>query len=407
MNPGPPSASAPHPDNALVTALVAAVKQLNRTLLRDFAGPIGDVPDSSPTFRPSGALADVSELAEVVLRAAGGIADPWFEKTRWSVSFSFDGVPCRMRHTKLGVRIDMHSAEGVDTDELGAKIDDRLTKAVHFLNSKVVAPAIAAQIDRGAASVQNQYARYRGMVDYFSSKLDVALVAHTQGLTDSPTTRTGGGSAESAIDFIQSLMVAGRRAQRREHEIAYLATALVAGYFSYLQHVLILLSGFSPRALEPEFRLVDLLGSRWADQFSIAYNDVTEPETNQVLAALKSLANDYRNPLLHGSRPEDGIVAEWAPGRFSLVTREGRLSGDHYLWRSGLALGDAHVILGTIGKVDSFLNKHPYWGWVTSGLPVPFDRRSVARAIHEAENGHAGHFTDVTNDAYDHFVNMD
>ncbi|TFD04823.1 hypothetical protein E3T25_04725 [Cryobacterium sandaracinum] len=400
MNSGLSPAGAPNADNTLVTALGAAVKRLNQTLLRDFAGPIGDVPYSSPMFRPSSPLVDVSELAEIVLLAAGGIADPWFEKTRWSVSFSFDGVDCRMRHTNLGVRIDMHSQEGADTDELGARIEERLTKAVHFLNSKVVAPAITAQIDRGAARVQNQYERYRGMVNYFTSKLDDALVAHAEVSTDSPTTPTGGGSAESAIVLIERLMAAAGQTQRREHEIAYLATALVAGYFSYLQHVLILLSGFSRKALEPEFRLVNLLGSRWADQFSIAYNDVTEPETNQILSDLKRLANDYRNPLLHGSRPEDGILAEWAPGRFSLVTRDGRLSGDHYLWKSGLALGDAHVILGTIGKVDAFLDKHPYWGWVESGCPVPFDPESVARAIHEAQTGNAGRFTAAADDAY-------
>ncbi|WP_166671264.1 hypothetical protein [Cryobacterium psychrophilum] len=57
--------------------------------------------------------------------------------------------------------------------------------------------------------------------------------------------------------------------------------------------------------------------------------------------------------------------------------------------------------------MDSFLDKHPYWGWVKSGLPVPFDPESVARAIHEAETGNAGYFTDATNDAYDHVVNMD
>ena len=54
-------------------------------------------------------------------------------------------------------------------------------------------------------------------------------------------------------------------------ELAYLGTALVAAYFAYIQHALVILSAFSPRALEGGFSVTALLDAKWAEQFDTAF----------------------------------------------------------------------------------------------------------------------------------------
>lgn len=328
---------------------------------------------------------------------------PAYDKVAWEFAFEFNGNPCRLRWGKWGVALALWMTE---TDQerahkIASDIESRLIKATTSLHRRIVSVIIQHEVDENRVELVNQYVRARGMVDYFARLLQDARPPEPRDPITGDTDLLPSGLVEAFGRFQASA--------QHEQERAYLATALVAGYFAYMQHVLVLLSAFSRRALDEDFSFRELLDAGWADQFDTAFPPPHEPRIAAAKSDLSRLASEYRNPLLHGGgRPAfDGMFVTWAPGHTALATEDGELSDQFMLWRPALSADQIDEVLERIQRIDTAVEQHPFFAWVRSGLPANFHPEAVRRARQALDDGRADSYTEAAERAFDDLVNFD
>jgi len=313
---------------------------------------------------------------------------PAYDKVAWQYAFEFEGVLCRLRWTKSGVKLTVWMPEGSrSANAVSAEIERRLMSAAQRVYQIAVSPEVKRQQGLNCVVVVNQYSRYRGMVDYFLDQLSKnradgppAVEVESDGQDDTAISAVVGGVRQAQGD-----------AQHRR-ELGYLATALLAAYFAYIHHALVILAAFSPRALQEDFSLMELLGARWAGQFDVAYPPPHAGDVGRAKSDLRHIAAQYRNPLLHGGggRPSDGMFVEWAPGRWTLVSETGEPTDQFMLWQPALSETEIDDILARINRIDDSLAVHPFFpgqGWRATS-----DRKlSGAHFLHlsEAKSTHS------------------
>ncbi|WP_227983163.1 hypothetical protein [Nocardia spumae] len=341
----------------------------------------------------------MDQLLYLALRSRGAVDMPVIEKTFWELSFSYKNFPCRLRHTRSGIKLTVRVEQEHDmvaapvSDARAREIGAKLGSAVKYLQIKVVEPGIAKQKADNNVRIVNQHDRYAGFVSYFRAKLDQSL----DQIEESPELPRSARAQGSESDLESDLMeIAGHMwAERdRRHEVAYLATALLAGYFSLVQHRLVLLTGFSPAALESNFSVESLVGKEWWRQFESAALGRQNPRDNTALSDLHYLAKKYRNTLLHGGggRLADGIFVEWAPGYHTIETERGVFNDQFMLWQPALTVDEARDITVKMDRIEAWFQTLPYFPWVEGGLPVSFARSAVELAMEHLSNGTAAEY---------------
>ncbi|MEV0855112.1 hypothetical protein [Nocardia fluminea] len=380
-----------HPDE-----LAQAIQSLHSRQLRDFGPPaaesialLGEL-----THRLATTYAVMGDLLYLALRSRGAIDMPVLEKAFWELKFCYKTVPCQLRHTRTGAKLsifleqDRFATPVPHALALAKEIETKLGSAVKYLQIKVVEPGIARKKADNNVRIVNQHDRYAGYVSYFRAKLDQALCANDHLAEISPTTSTQGVGANLKADLVGMAGLVGSEPDRR-HEVAYLATALLAGYFSLVHHRLVLLTGFSPEALASDFSVEELVRKEWWKQFELATSGRHEPRDQTALSHLHYLAKEYRNTLLHGGggRLADGMFVEWANGYHTIETERGVFTDQFMLWQPALAADEARDITAKMDRIDAWFRSLPYFPWVEAGLPVSFARSAVELALEHLSSG--------------------
>ncbi|TQC46538.1 hypothetical protein EEB14_25710 [Rhodococcus sp. WS4] len=388
--------------------LVSSLIGLRDRELRGFspgAAPAAEPEDEAHEHSFALRAVSVADTISLLLEVLPAHPLPAYDKTAWAFAFEFQGVQCRLRWERSGLKLSfwLPHGEAERADGLGEKVEKRLTKAAMNLYKRAIRPRVECEIERNHVTVLNQTLRYRGMVDYFIKQV------HRVRESDPPHPgiNLGEGPLESGLSSILNELA---RSKQRDEELTYLATALVATYFAYAQHAMVVLSAFSPRALDADFSVKRLLDAKWADQFDIAFPLPHQGIVGRAKQDLSRLADRYRNPLLHGGGgyPTDGMFVNWAPGRSILVTDEDGILTDRYmLWQSSLSSEDLDEILGRIRNVDEVFEAHQFYPWLRSGLAADFRPEAVGRALGALEAGTVESFTERADAAFDHSVNWD
>ncbi|PPJ19896.1 hypothetical protein [Nocardia nova] len=398
-------------DDLAKTLEYLAIRQL-----RDFGAPLHETEEGSGTIfesRLDSTFATMSDLLRIALLSRGARDMPIIEKTLWEVEFTYKSVPFTLMHTKFGVKLQSQIAGGpeVPVTSLSEELVDRLRSAVRNMRERVVEPQIVQQRRVNNVEIVNQHSRYQGLVLYFRKKLEGAIdgaeLSEPEPFRIEVSPSLGGGDL---VHDLENVLSGVHRDIERAHEIAYLATALLAGYFSMIQHRLILLTGFSPRVLDDDFSVDELLErSKWAEQFDAAMKGRGAEDDKVARSDLSYLAKTYRNSLLHGGggRLSDGIIVEWAPGYRSIVTERGEFTDQFMLWQPAVTSHEARDILVRIDRIESWFNSLPYFPWIERGLPVSFEGRAVATALRHLRDGTVAMHIAQEEFRYDQAVNFE
>lgn len=390
-------------DSELSSDLVAAIEGVLQRELR----PVGPVNESGTDIRIGythsfpAAVVSFEPLFRLILSAAGALKEEGFERTAWLFHFTFDGQRCRLRCTRSGIYLDLAvpMVAGKAPERTAADVELRLVNAARQLYRRVVAPRANRKISKGEVTVMNQYGRYRGMVDFYLDEIQRPR---------SPEQQLGDFQGDTVPEMIR-LMSKALEPLQLSREQAYRATALVAGYFSWVQHLLVALTAFSPKALSEDFSITQTFAAPWAEQFDNAYPSPQSSAVIRLKSELASLARTFRNPLLHGGggRYEDGIVVEWAPGQQIIAVDPNAATDLYMLWQPALEPAQVADLVDRIAKIDEALSEHPYFEWVKGGLPVSFGHDDVRKALCHLQNGTVMDYIEETDNAYDRYVNWD
>jgi hypothetical protein len=346
------------------------------------------LPVSSVAYEPVFAL---------LLRCGGAFEEPVSGRYGWSLHFSLSGRVCQLRWSKAGIRLNLFgSAEGRDDDEDAAAIAQRLLSAAKSFYVRAVKPRLGPSIASGQATVMNQVPRYRGMVEFHRRAISDADAAATEA---EPATVQDGDASAAVLRFVQHSL----RPMYEDQQQAYRATAFVAGYFSWVQHLLVILTASSPAAADEGFSLTSLLRAQWAAQFDFAYPPPHDPATKQLKDDLGELAAEFRNPLLHGGggRFADGLMVEWASGHQIMAVNPDALTDQYMFLQPALTHEQVVHLLDLVDRIDHEFAQHPFYGWAARGLPADFRPDAVRRALLVRANGGAAAERAAASDAYD------
>lgn len=394
-------------DDATARDIFDAVAGISDRELRGFA-TVDHAPndaDLAHTHNVPVAAVAFEQMLDLLLRSLHAFSEPAGNKTGWIHSFYLGDRSCRLRWTKSGIRLDLFgTAPNGRSDAADASsIANRLIKAASSLYRRVVTPRLQPGLAAGRAVVLNQLPRYRGMVDFHRQTIEDATKSASGSVPNSASTDA------SRSEFIQRLVQGTFGSAFRDREQSYRATALVAGYSSWVQHLLVVLSAFSPKVLDESFSLEDLLTAKWAAQFDVAYPKPHDQAVTRLKAELSDLARDFRNPLLHGGggRFEDGVVVEWTSGHEALAIDPDAVTDQYMLLRPSLTVDQIGDLLDRLDRIDAAFEKHPFFAWAAEGLQADFRREAVELALKEQRAGNAGAFTDAVSQAFDDAVNWD
>lgn len=395
-----------------IEELATTLAYLRTRQLRGFGPPLPDSSDATNLRRfdcpLDNTFAPMSQLLRLTLLSCGAAEAAPIEKVFWDLSFSYTSKACTLRHVRSGIKLSAMLSATENPEPFVKDLLQRLGSAVKNIQTNVVEPRIEQQRRLNNVRVINQHSRYAGFVSYCRTRLDRAL-ADPAGLSGNPTLP----DAPATFDdddlkaSLMSLLVPIQDELDRAHEIAYLTTALLAGYFSLVQHRLALLTGFSPAALDPDFSVDQLFRDEWADQFASATAGRTDKGDKVALSDLHHLAKEYRNALLHGGggRLADGLSVEWAPGYHSIVTERGEFTDQFMLWQPALTRADAQEILSKIDRLEVWFTSLPYFPWLESALPVRFDRSSIELAVEHLRKGTVAEYIEREDVAFDRAMN--
>jgi hypothetical protein len=333
-----------------------------RRVLHGFAPGYGDAPLSDRVYeiRVPPSKLPMPVFARQVMVVFGAEYLGTSDKVAWRYGFTVDGVPCMLESAKWGIQLNVDTAVG-DAEaakDLAARVIDKLAAAQRTINKSVLAPRLADQIQAGNVTIINQYMTLRGSYEYFRGGAEQAYA--------------GAGRTADRAGLVD--LIAGRGAR----EGWWNTLAMVSSYFSTLEHVLIGCLPFT--SFDPATEnLTWVIGAKWNEKMQQVV-DLSDPEAGKQFAALREIAEQFRNTYSHG-----GFGRE---GRTSMVVHLPRVGDvpvtlDEFGVRPELLFvpavkADFEKICATFDCCDDWLANGPLADghrWVAAGLDLRFDVR--------------------------------
>jgi hypothetical protein len=365
-----------------------------RRVLHGFAPGYGDTQLSEQAYKikvPASKL-PVAALARQVMVVFGAADLGRRDKVAWRYGFTVDGVPCMLASTKWGIRLHVDASAGdADTAEhLAQRVLGNLAAAQRVIDKCVLSPQLADQIKAGNVIITNQYAALRGSYEYFREGAERAYAragraAHRAGLAD---------------------LIGGRGAQ----EGWWNTLAMVSAYFSALEHMLIgclPFTSFDPATED----LMWVIGAKWNEKMKRVVN-LSDPEPARHFAALRDIAERFRNTYSHGAFGRGGraAMAVQLPDVGAVPVTLGEFGVRPELLFIPAVKEDFDSICGVFDSCDTWLANGPLADghrWVLAGLDFRFDARFRGATSSARSRGRFEEFLGDSADHVDALMNMD
>lgn len=259
-----------------------------RRVLRGFAPGYRDAQFSSQAYamRVPPSKLPMPVFARQVMLVLGAEYLGRSDKVAWRYGFTVDGVPCMLESARSGIRLHIDEAVGdaAAAKGLAERVIDKLTAAQRTISKSVLAPQLADHIQAGNVTVINQYRTLRDSYEYFREGAEQAYA--------------GAGRAADRAGLVD--LIAGRGAR----EGWWNTIAMVLSYFSTLEHVLIgclPFTSFDPAAEN----LTRVIGAKWNEKMKQVV-DLSDPAAGKLFAALRDIAEQFRNTYSHGAFGREG-----------------------------------------------------------------------------------------------------
>lgn len=323
------------------------------------------------------------------------------EKVRWQVPFRYDGVDAMLADQKFGLRLYLDVPKDRDPAKVAPEIGGKLAAIIRTLEKDVLADLGQARFDEGRVTVRNQSHRLRDAYEHFRAEAEEQLATseaddtHEMGEPGDPD----GGIFKGFQKHMERLATG-----------SYNGLAASMSYFSWLEHVLVLMLAFTE--IDPSNgTLRRHIGDSWQDKFRRIF-DISDRDAARILGRLQEVAEQYRNTYAHGGFDKagatigvhiDGIAP--VPARLSDVRRAPQFEIYPF---SPASFGDLTTVFD---EVDSFLRNGPRrlaMQYVQAGLHVVFDeetREEYRDAM--ADDGKFTGYIDRQNELLDAYLNFE
>jgi hypothetical protein len=344
-----------------------------RRMLGGFAPGYGDAQLSDQAYKipvPSSKLA-VPVLAREVMVVFGAEYRGRWDKVAWRYGFSVDGVPCMLESARSGLWLHIDAAVGDDdaAEQLAQRVIEKLAAAQKVVNKSVLQPQLDSQIQAGNVTIINQYTMLRWSYEYFREAAEQAYA--------------GAGRVDHSGSLVD--LIAGRGSM----EGWWNTLAMVSGYFSTLEHILIgclPFTSFDPATED----LVSVIGDPLKEKMKRVMNISNDPVAMRQFDALRDIVDRFRNTYSHGAFGHGGKAAMFVhvPDVGGVPVTLGEFGVRPELLFVPAVKDDFDRICSVFDSCDGWLANGPLADghrWVLEGLDFRFDAdfRTAAAAARD------------------------
>jgi hypothetical protein len=238
-----------------------------------------------------------------------------WEKVNWEIPLKFKGVPLMLSHRKFGFEVFSPPDIEINKESVIEAIQ-KIIKAIPVAE-KLLEPHIRFLLDEGRVTIPNEYFNLRDRYNYFREnairffeEIEERKEKWEKGLKDQfNKVSTGHQSnvtkeerniipnAAEIITFNDSL--------RYLYVASHNVTAMIDAYYSYLEHLLVLVKPFVHIDVV-EHNLSSFIGMTWAEKFKSIFDLNSDSEAKRHYDALNDVKESYRNILAHGNFQKNG-----------------------------------------------------------------------------------------------------
>jgi hypothetical protein len=286
------------------------------------------------------------------------------EKTAWSIAFRFKGVPFRLEHGKLGMRI------ATSNDPASPLVDD-LVQVLHRafpVGDRALQPVVDQQVKAGNVTVPNRHHLFRRRFEFFRERALEAFGCPCPSLDEVLRTTPADDGKSRTVDVFKS-----------EREGFFLGTATIDAYFGWLEHVLVLLFPFVD--YDPmNDDLVAFIGGSWTDKLKRIWDLADDNRAKRLYDELREIKERFRNSAAHGGFEKgDASLGVHIPGIGAVPAAMSRfMKSIHYRLfpLEEASFADTCVLFDAVDShLRSGRTRHGM-RYAESGLDVAFDGNS-------------------------------
>jgi hypothetical protein len=273
---------------------------------------------------------------------------------------------------------------------MAERVLDRLAAAQKVVIKSVITPLMPGQVQAGDVMIMNQYAVLRSGYEYFREGAERAYA--------------GDGRRSGQVPWIE--VMTGRGSQ----EAWWNVLAMISAYFSLFEHILVGCLPFS--SFDPQTEdLARAIGDKWSDKLR-RIADLEEAETAKQFAALRDVAERYRNRYSHGGFGSGGKAAMFVrvPGIGEVPAILGEFGVRPELWFVPATERDFVHICEVFDSCDGWLDNGPLAAgheWVKAGLDFDFAPEFRAAASQARAQGRVEEFIESATERFEALMNWE
>ncbi|MFB3906124.1 MAG: hypothetical protein ACE15E_21980 [Acidobacteriota bacterium] len=297
-------------------------------------------------------------------------ADRPMEKTSWAILVRFRGVLFDIELGKFGLRIKSEKpADRQITEELVAKLRRSMP-----LMDVLLDPVIAGQVQNGAISLPNYYHVLLQRYEFFR---DLAIASFNKPVPPFPLQECKSGKAVPWDLYLP------------DREGFYYGSAAIDSFFSWLEHLLLLVLPFVCQRDVP--LLMRLMASSWDRRLRVVWDLKTDRKAKCLYDSLKAVKERFRNSVAHGYLEKGSRSFQvHVPGYGAVPASLSGFTRTIHYSVFPLPAASFTEVISLFDAVSRYLEEGPsHFGFLyaESGLPVHFDERSC-RQYSEAMTSH-------------------
>lgn len=302
---------------------------------------------------------------------------PRFEKIAWEIPIKYKGLPFVLGHKKWGFSIT--SNEDRETNQQYAlEIIQQIKRSIPFAET-LISPLIQQQVNSGNITIVSRYKESRNRYIYHREKVQ------ENSNSDKDALKEEWNAFEVKIKGRRSLkecMKSYERAQMLEYVDQYHVIAMIDSYFSYIEHISVLLLPFLKYINLQEIEVGKFISETWKSKLKILLKADQSRSSIKHIENLEKIKEAVRNPSAHGYYQKKGhsfLVHMPRLGAIPFVLTKSKSSRFSYSLIDDELL-DFKSVCEAFDDFDKFLDEYDTrFGlqYIKEGLPVAFDEVST------------------------------
>lgn len=218
---------------------------------------------------------------------------PLFEKVAWEIPILYKKQEFILAHRKFG--FDISSFQ--ESDELATLAKEamvKINKAIPLVEI-LISPKIQEQVNLGKITIESKYTEIKNRYLFFRNKLEDKNNSEVNKLKE----KTKEFSWEK-FDTPEEAEKGYNEIRRLGNSNSYYLYAMIDSYFSFLEHISVLLLPFLSHVNMDKVNIEEFIGLNWKQKLQIILEHKTNPNTSRRIEILDEIKEQIRNPVSHG-----------------------------------------------------------------------------------------------------------